>query len=104
MGVRREAFLPGSKAGVHSSQTEAAYGPDSVGKYDPILHQWIIEPDHQKWQAREREHANEVTILPCNKNVYEPKNNKRKLIIISVVTPSNVSELALLGCICCCSA
>ena len=57
----REAFLPGSKAGVHSSQTEAAYGPDSVGKYDPILHQWIIQPDHQKWQAREREHANQVT-------------------------------------------
>ncbi|KAL3155141.1 hypothetical protein ABBQ38_011197 [Trebouxia sp. C0009 RCD-2024] len=58
----REAFLPGSKAGVHSSQTEAAYGPDSVGKYDPILHKWIVEPDHQKWQAREREHANEVGI------------------------------------------
>ena len=58
----REAFLPGSKAGVHSSQTEAAYGPDSVGKYDPILHKWIIEPDQQKWQAREREHANEVTV------------------------------------------
>ena len=64
----REAFLPGSKAGVHSSQTEAAYGPDSIGKYDPILHKWIIEPDQQKWQAREREHANEVVVSarsPC---------------------------------------
>ena len=34
-----------------------------MGKYDPILHKWIIEPDHQKWQAREREHANEVSIV-----------------------------------------
>ena len=59
--VGRESFLPGSKARTHNSQQEAAYGPDSVGKYDPILHKWILEPDQEKWQARERAHANEVS-------------------------------------------
>ena len=61
----RESFLPGSKARGHNSQQEAAYGPDSVGKYDPILHQWILEPDQEKWAARERAHANQVR-LECS--------------------------------------
>lgn len=59
----RESFLPGSKAREHNSQQEAAYGPDSIGKYDPILHKWILEPDQEKWAARERAHANQVSPL-----------------------------------------
>ncbi|KAA6417606.1 MAG: hypothetical protein FRX49_12398 [Trebouxia sp. A1-2] len=58
----RESFLPGSKARQHNCQQEAAYGPDSVGKYDPILHKWILEPDQEKWAARERAHANQTGI------------------------------------------
>ena len=63
LNLHRESFLPGSKAGVRSSQQQAAYGPDSVGKYDPILHKWILEPDQEKWQARERAQANQVLLL-----------------------------------------
>ena len=59
----RESFLPGSKAGVHTAQSEAAYGPDNVGKYDPILHKWIVQPDQEKWAARERAHVSQVGII-----------------------------------------
>lgn len=55
-----EQFLPGSKGGAQTG-TEAAYGPDHIGKYDPILHQWIVPPDEDKWRARERLHQHEVS-------------------------------------------
>ena len=85
----RESFLPGSKARGHNSQQEAAYGPDSVGKYDPILHKWILEPDQEKWAARERAHANQVRLEQPDLHFVKPA-------IAALSSPSTTTSISFI--------